>query len=259
MVKKITSLISVIGVVLIGAGSLVAMSKFSEMKDFLLFLEPYFLPVGVGILIFMLSTLFTGLAVIFFEGDETLEEEVLKNDNDSLLQKEREARKILQPEPTPKSEQIAEKIEEVPKAAKEDATPKPVVSKAPQAPPSAAYQILAMFQKEGRLLDFLMEDISQVDDESLGGAIRPIHEGCKKILQERLVLEPVIKENEGEEIKIDDPVDVHVIKLTGNVPPAPPFKGVVVHKGWKLKECKLPELVSGWSGNVVAPAEVEIQ
>ncbi len=58
--------------------------------------------------------------------------------------------------------------------------------------PAAAYQILYLFQKEGRLLDFLMEDISGVADDQLGGAIRPIHEGCRKILQERLKIEPVL-------------------------------------------------------------------
>jgi predicted nucleic acid-binding Zn-ribbon protein len=123
--------------------------------------------------------------------------------------------------------------------------------------PPAAYQILYLFQKEGRLIDLLMEDISEFDDETLGGAIRPIHEGCRKLLCERLILKPVLDEEEGSEITLDE-VDPESIKLSGNVPDAGPYKGELVHKGWRLEECHLPELVDGWSGNVVAPAEIEV-
>jgi predicted nucleic acid-binding Zn-ribbon protein len=123
--------------------------------------------------------------------------------------------------------------------------------------PPAAYQILYLFQKEGRLIDLLMEDVSDFDDETLGGAIRPIHEGCRKLLKERLVIEPVLDEEEGSEITIEE-ADPESIKLSGNVPAKGPYKGELVHRGWRLKECHLPELVDGWTGNVVAPAEIEI-
>lgn len=123
--------------------------------------------------------------------------------------------------------------------------------------PPAAYQILYLFQKEGRFIDLMMEDISEFDDETLGGAIRPIHEGCHKILKERLVIEPVLNEEEGNEITIEE-ADPESIKLSGNVPAEGPYKGELVHRGWRLKECHLPELVDGWTGNVVAPAEIEI-
>jgi hypothetical protein len=123
--------------------------------------------------------------------------------------------------------------------------------------PPAAYQILYLFQKEGRLIDLLMEDVTDFDDETLGGAIRPIHEGCRKLLKERLVIEPVLAEEEGSEISLDE-VDPESIKLSGNVPAQGPYTGELVHRGWRLKECHLPELVDGWAGNVVAPAEIEI-
>jgi DNA repair exonuclease SbcCD ATPase subunit len=123
--------------------------------------------------------------------------------------------------------------------------------------PPAAYQILYLFQKEGRLIDLLMEDVTDFDDETLGGAIRPIHEGCRKLLQERLIIEPVLNESEGSEVTIEE-ADAESIKLSGNVPARGPYTGELVHRGWRLKECHLPELVDGWSGNVVAPAEIEI-
>ena len=124
--------------------------------------------------------------------------------------------------------------------------------------PAVAYQILYMFQKEGRLIDLLMEDISELDDETLGGAIRPIHEGCSNLMRERLIVEPVMTGDEQSEVSIPGDYDREAIKLIGNVPPEGPFKGVLVHRGWRLKSCKLPELVDGWAGDVVAPAEVEI-
>lgn len=123
--------------------------------------------------------------------------------------------------------------------------------------PPAAYQILYMFQKEGRLIDLLKEDVSGYDDETLGGAIRPIHEGCRKLLEDRLILEPVLNEEEGSEVTLDE-IDPEAIKLSGSVPASGPYTGELIHRGWRLKECNLPELVSGWKGNVIAPAEIEI-
>ncbi len=123
--------------------------------------------------------------------------------------------------------------------------------------PPAAYQILYLFQKEGRLIDLLSEDISELDDETLGGAIRPIHEGCRKLLADRLILERVLNEEEGSTVTLDE-IDPEAIKLSGRVPAAGPYKGELIHRGWRLKECNLPELVDGWKGNVIAPAEIEI-
>ena len=123
--------------------------------------------------------------------------------------------------------------------------------------PPAAFQILYLLQKEGRLIDLLMEDVSEFDDETLGGAIRPIHEGCKKLLQDRLIIEHVLNEEEGDEVTIEK-LDTETVKLSGNVPSEGPYTGELIHRGWRLKECHLPEMVDGWSGNVVAPAEIEI-
>ncbi len=126
-----------------------------------------------------------------------------------------------------------------------------------EAIPPAAYQILYLFQKEGRLIDLLSEDITELDDETLGGAIRPIHEGCRRLLADRLILERVLNEEEGSIVTLDE-IDPEAVKLSGRVPPAGPYKGELIHRGWRLKECNLPELVDGWKGNVIAPAEVEI-
>ncbi|NLI75614.1 MAG: DUF2760 domain-containing protein, partial [Candidatus Riflebacteria bacterium] len=136
--------------------------------------------------------------------------------------------------------------------------PPPPAPAAGRVAPAAAFQILFLLQKEGRLLDFLQEDVAPYDDETLGGAIRPIHDSLRQILTDRLVIEPVLKSPEGEEVDLGETVDPERVKLTGNVPAKGPYKGTLVHKGWRLKECKLPELVAGWVGDVIVPAEVEI-
>ena len=126
-----------------------------------------------------------------------------------------------------------------------------------EAIPPAAYQILYLLQKEGRLIDLLNEDISGIEDEDLGGAVRPVLEGCAKLLKDRLVVEPVLKEEEGSVVTVDE-ADPETIKLSGSVPESGPYKGELIHHGWRLKECNLPELVDGWKCNVIAPAEIEI-
>ena len=47
--------------------------------------------------------------------------------------------------------------------------------------PEAAVQMLAALQREGRLVDFLQEDLSSYEDSQIGAAVRNIHTGCKRL------------------------------------------------------------------------------
>jgi cell division protein FtsB len=123
--------------------------------------------------------------------------------------------------------------------------------------PPAAYQILYLLQKEGRLIDMLHENISDYDDETLGGAFRKLHEDLQELIKERFILEPVLNEEEGSTITLDS-IDPDSVKVSGKVPAEGPFTGELIHKGWRLKECRLPEMVDGWKGDVIAQAEIEI-
>ena len=137
---------------------------------------------------------------------------------------------------------------------------------APPAPPPAAAKVdssalllLSMFQREGRLIDFLRESIDGFDDAAIGVAVRDIHRGSKKVLDEHFTLEPVLRGEENEAVTLDaDEFDPKRVRLVGNVSGKPPFKGVLRHHGWRAAKVKMPDLTDGADPTVVAPAEVEI-
>jgi hypothetical protein len=115
-----------------------------------------------------------------------------------------------------------------------------------------------VLQREGRLLDFFSEDLSQYEDGQIGAAVRNIHENCKNALNKYLKPSAVIDKNEGDEVSVPKNFDVNSIKLTGNVVNEPPFHGVLRHRGWQVARLELPTLTSVQNPRIIAPAEVEI-
>ena len=61
-------------------------------------------------------------------------------------------------------------------------------------PNGAPLRLLTLLQREGRLLDFFMEDVDGYNDAQIGAAVRDIHRSCRKALREHLVLEPVMSD-----------------------------------------------------------------
>jgi hypothetical protein len=120
-------------------------------------------------------------------------------------------------------------------------------------------RILAVLQRDGRLVDFLQEDIDAYNDGQIGAAVRDIHKGCRKALREYLTVEPILGGEEDSPVTVGPDFDPSEIRLTGNVQGSPPFKGVLKHHGWRVKSAQLPVLPASRSQNsVLAPAEVEI-
>jgi Domain of unknown function (DUF2760) len=126
---------------------------------------------------------------------------------------------------------------------------------APKPKSSSSGQLLAAFQKEGRFIDFLQEDLSGFGDAQVGSVSRSVQEGCRKVLQQYLTLEPVLPDKEGETVTVEEGFDPHRIALVGKVEGDPPFKGQLRHHGWILATDQLPEL---GSAQVLLPAEVEL-
>lgn len=135
-------------------------------------------------------------------------------------------------------------------------TPAPVVLK--EASPDAALQLLALFQRDARLIDFTQEDLSGYSDADIGGAARVVHEGCSKVLREHFSLAPVRTEAEGSRLTLPQGFDARSIRLTGNVVGQAPFNGQLSHRGWRATEVRLPKLAQGHDATVLAQAEVEL-
>lgn len=120
--------------------------------------------------------------------------------------------------------------------------------------------LLGVFQDKGRLIDFLMDDITPYNDEQVGSVVRAVHQGCKAALMEHFTIEPVATENEGADITVPAGYAADEFRLVGNLAGEAPFTGKLVHKGWKVKSIKLPRVLHLDENRLpaIAPAEVEI-
>jgi hypothetical protein len=127
-----------------------------------------------------------------------------------------------------------------------------------EATPDAALQLLALLQRDARLIDFTQESLSGYSDADIGGTARLVHEGCCKVLREHFTLAPVRPEAEGSRITLDQGFDAHAIRLTGNLVGQAPFQGSLSHCGWRATEVRLPKLAAGHDATVLAQAEVEL-
>lgn len=121
-----------------------------------------------------------------------------------------------------------------------------------------ALQILGILQRDSRLVDFLMEDITSYADDQIGAAVRELHDQCRDSIARYVTLTPVIDGVEGTFAKAPSN-DPNVIKFIGNVPAKPPSGGTLRHKGWRASKVDLPALSARQDAAIIAPAEIEIE
>ena len=138
------------------------------------------------------------------------------------------------------------------------AKPAPAPTAAPATASDGALQILAILQRDSRLIDFLMEDIASYTDDQVGAAVRSLHDQSRDALNRYVQLAPVIDGVEGAFTRLAS-IDPASVKLLGNVPPQPPPGGVLRHKGWRCVKVDLPALQGKQDVKIIAPAEVEIE
>ncbi|MEO8875258.1 MAG: DUF2760 domain-containing protein [Polyangiaceae bacterium] len=162
------------------------------------------------------------------------------------------------PEGTP----AAETLDEPAYATKDDA---PSIAKTSEntealqtASENGALILLSLLQREGRLIDFLEQEIASFSDADVGAAARAVHEGARAALQSHVTVEPIRKEDEGAKITLEPGFDANAIKLTGNVRGAAPHVGTLKHPGWRATEMKLPRAVGDHDARILAAAEVEL-
>lgn len=121
-----------------------------------------------------------------------------------------------------------------------------------------ALALLALLQREGRLVDFLREPLDGFSDADIGAAARDVHRGCRKVLDQHLSLEPVMPGSEEARVAVPKGFDPAEIRLIGEAKGEPPFRGTLRHHGWRVVDAKLPALTDGVDRMVIAPAEVEL-
>jgi len=146
---------------------------------------------------------------------------------------------------------------------KREVAPKaPAPKPAPVAPvvktSDGALQMLGILQRDSRLVDFLMEDITGYADDQIGAAVRELHDQCRYSIARYVTLQPVIDGVEGTFAKAPSS-DPNVVKFVGNVPAKPPAGGTLRHKGWRAAKVDLPALTAKQDAAVIAPAEIEIE
>jgi hypothetical protein len=134
----------------------------------------------------------------------------------------------------------------------------PAPAHAPTPTPTRALQLLSLLQREGRLVDFLQQDITSFPDADVGVAARVVHDGCRRALRSHATIEPVRPEEEGARVKLERGFDADAVKLVGDVRGEPPYAGVLKHRGWRVAKLELPEIVGDHDARILAPAEVEL-
>ncbi len=121
-----------------------------------------------------------------------------------------------------------------------------------------ALQLLELLQREGRLLDFVQQDITSFPDADVGAAARLVHSGCRRAIEQAVTLESVRSEAEGASVTLQPGFDAVATRPIGDVRGTPPWTGILRHRGWVAAGVQLPEVAEGTRLEVLAAAEVEL-
>ena len=119
-------------------------------------------------------------------------------------------------------------------------------------------RLLGVLQRDARLLDFLMENLSAYDDQQIGASVRDIQAKSQGVIRKHLTLEPVLGQEEGSRVTVPVGFNPSDVRLVGNVSGQPPFHGTLQHAGWRVKAVSLPAPGEGQDEFVLMPAEVEL-
>lgn len=119
---------------------------------------------------------------------------------------------------------------------------------------------LALLQEKGRLVDFLMDEITPYADAQVGAAARVVHEGCRAVLKEHFGIRPVRDEQEGSTVTVEAAYAADEYRLTGKLTGKAPFTGRLVHRGWRAESVKLPRISRSGDDRLptIAPAEIDL-
>lgn len=131
----------------------------------------------------------------------------------------------------------------------------------PEAVTAEVLHLLSLLQDKGRLIDFLMDDVSPYSDQQVGAAARVVHQGCSELLKKYFSIQPIHQGNEGEELRLEKSFNPKEFRLLGSLHGEPPFQGKVVHRGWRAGSVSLPRLsetASTEDASIIAPTQVQL-
>ena len=123
----------------------------------------------------------------------------------------------------------------------------------------AVLGLVSMLQEKGRLVDFIMGDISQIPDAQIGAAARVVHQGLSLFLPQCFEFRKLHAGQEGETVALNQDYPAKGYRLLGNVPNKAPYEGRILHCGWQVLALSVPqcELQRCGDGIVITPAQVE--
>src|SRR5262245_22778934 len=133
-----------------------------------------------------------------------------------------------------------------------------VAETGPAKPSGVPLRFLAVLQRDGRLIDFLMEDVSGATDEQVGHGVRDIHAKCKQALAKAADLTPVLPQAEGDSVEVPVGFDPSAVRLVGNVTGQPPYRGTLKHAGWRVEGSRPPARHAEEHGLARHPAAVQL-
>jgi len=125
-----------------------------------------------------------------------------------------------------------------------------------------AVTLLAVLQRDARLLDLVHESLDDYSDEQIGGAARNVLRDTRKALERVLGLGRMVDVAEGDRIEVPShasPIRWRVLgKGANSTQDSSLSHGIMVHAGWIASKTDLPT----WTGKkedvlVVSPVEVE--
>jgi hypothetical protein len=71
-------------------------------------------------------------------------------------------------------------------------------------------------------------------------------------------MDTILSGQEGQPVSVPPGTDFAAVRLVGNVTGQPPFRGTLLHRGWRVTALSLPPLPDGAARRVLAQAEVEV-
>ena len=131
--------------------------------------------------------------------------------------------------------------------------PKPVEVR----PADGALQILGILQRDARLIDFLMEDISPYSDEQVGAAVRQVNEQGRASLPATSTVARHRRRRRHTPASTSPSGRRHRQADRQRAPGRQAAGGILRHKGWRVERIDLPKPAGDLK--VLAPAEIEIE